>query len=105
VDEEGEIERSRGEARVVRFAVDEGDRAGEPFGVDPPGQPVEIVGDDVFGEDVSLLPDPPRHPHRIIAAAGADIGYVEAGFYAEQPHDPLRLARLVPRLLVLSMCR
>lgn len=57
VDEEGEIERSPGQARVVRLAADEGDRAGQPFGVDPLGQPVEIFGDDVLGVDVSL-----RHP-------------------------------------------
>ena len=63
-------------------------------------KPVEVVGDDVLGVDMSLRPDPPRQPHRVIAAAGADIGHVEAGFYAQQRHDPLRLAGLVARLLV-----
>jgi hypothetical protein len=29
---------------------------------------------------MSLRPDPPRQPHRVIAAAGADIGHVEIGF-------------------------
>jgi hypothetical protein len=100
VDEEGEIERSGVQARVVRLAADECDGAAEPFGVDPPGQAVHIVGDDVLGKDMSLRPDPPRQPHRVIAAAGADIGHVEAGFYAQQLHDPLGLACLVARLLV-----
>jgi hypothetical protein len=82
-------------ARVVRLAADEGDGACESFGVDPPGQSVEIVGDHVLGVDVSLWSDPPRQPNRVISAAGPDIGHGEAGLDAQQPHDPLGFARLV----------
>ncbi len=100
VDEESEVDRPGRQPRVVGVAAHDRNRAGEALAGDPAGQAFEIFRNDVLGEDVPRWSDPPRHAHRIVAAAGADIRDPEPGLDAEQVHHALGFAGLVARLLV-----
>src|SRR5215831_19949349 len=101
MDEEGEIERTGRQPRIVRIAAHEGYQTGQTLARDSPGKPLEILRNDIFGEDMPLGFDPPGQAHRVIAAPGADIGYGQTGGHAQQVHHALGLARLVARLLVM----
>ena len=46
---------------------------------------------DVGGVDASLRPDLPRHPDRVVAGAGADIGHRHAGAQVERLDRARRL--------------
>ena len=63
-------------------------------------QACEIVGNDILGVNVTAWSDPPRQPHRIIAAPCAYVGHNKAGVHAEQVHEVLSFASPVARFLI-----
>lgn len=62
----------------MRLAERESD-VGQLQLLDPFGERGEIVLRDVFCDDRSSHPDTRRQAHRVVAAAGADIGHRHAG--------------------------
>ncbi len=94
VDQHGGVEGGRRQARIVRLAAHHRDVGERALG-DPPLQPRQVARRHVLGIDVPLRSDALGHPHRVVAAARADIGDALAGRDAHEPHH---LPDLVDRI-------
>jgi hypothetical protein len=76
----------------VRIAAHKGYQTGQTFAGDPPGKPLEILRNDIFGEDMPPRADPARQSHRVVTAPGADISHGQIGLNAQQVHHALGFA-------------